>query len=153
MRPAATFALVAVLPLMAACATAPTPPPAEPAAPAVLPSSIPADQLVGNWGLASYHQDADGARTETMARAQCRRPYRIAKGPTGGVMMHLADSRELAELRLKGGTDGKNYLGPEGPITGADREIVSFDGKLMITRWLDPDVAKRYGTMIYVKCR
>ena len=29
-------------------------------------------------------------------------PYTIAKGPTDGVMMHVADDPKLYELRLKG---------------------------------------------------
>jgi len=153
MRTFRSLVLIAALPAIAACATSPQPEsqPAQPAA--VLPSSIPADQLVGNWGLGSYHQDAARARTEAMARTQCRQPYRIAKGPTGGVMMHLADATQLSELRLKGGPGGKNYVGPDGPIDTVDREIVSFDGQVLIMRWLDPDVAGRYGTMIYVRCR
>jgi len=68
-------------------------------------------------------------------------------------MMYLADGKELTELRLKGGNDGKNYVGPDGPIGEADREITSFDGGVMVMRWLDADAAKRYGTMIYVKCK
>jgi hypothetical protein len=150
------LAVIAALPLVAACATTvqqEAAPAASPPAQAVLPSSIPAAQLVGNWGLGSYHQEAQRARTEAVARSQCRNPYRIAMGPTGGVMMHLADSPQLSELRLKGSADGKNYIGPEGPIDTADREIVSFTGQVMILRWLDPDVSSRYGNMIYVRCR
>jgi hypothetical protein len=156
MRVLVAAGLFAALPILSACGSWQLPSlglSSEPAGPAVLPSSIPADQLVGNWGLAAYHQEAQRARTETMARAGCKQPYRIAKGQTGGVMMHLADAAELYELRLKGGPDGKNYLGPEGAINpDYDREIVSYDGKTMVMRWLDPEVAKRYGTMIYVRC-
>jgi hypothetical protein len=118
----------------------------------MLPSNIAADQLVGNWGLASYHQESERARTEAAARKQCNQPYRITKGPTGGVMMYLADNSNLSELRLKGGPDGKNYVGPDGPISEDDREIVSLNGGVMVTRWLDEDKAGRYGTMIYVRC-
>jgi hypothetical protein len=155
MRAARTLAVIAALPLVAACATTvqEPAPAAPPAAEAVLPSSIPAAQLVGNWGLGSYHQEAQRGRTEAMARTQCRNPYRITAGPTGGIMMHLADAAQPSELRLKGSPDGKNYIGPDGPIDTADREIVTFTGQIMTLRWLDPDVAGRYGTMIYVRCR
>jgi len=34
-----------------------------------------------------------------------------------------------------------------------DREFVSFDGKVMILRWIDPEVAGRYGTAVYVRCK
>src|SRR5690606_19015522 len=117
--------------------------PAEPAQPAALPSSIPASQLVGKWGLASYHQESARERTEKMARAQCTQPYTITAGPNGGVMMHLADSAELYELQMKGGPDGRNYVGPEGPLDpDYDREVVMVSGNVMTMRWLDPDPAK-----------
>jgi hypothetical protein len=33
-----------------------------------------------------------------------------------------------------------------------DREIISFDGRVMLTRWIDPEVQGRYGTSVYVRC-
>ncbi|HMK81910.1 MAG TPA: hypothetical protein VK438_19815 [Xanthobacteraceae bacterium] len=121
---------------------------------APLPASIPAQDLVGRWGLAAYHKDEDRARTETAARGQCRQPYNITRGPGGGVIMHLADQSQPTELMLKGGPDGKNYIGPaEDPAAGQrDREIVSFDGRVLITRFVDQEVAGRYGTSVYVRC-
>ena len=69
------------------------------------------------------------------------------------VMMHLADAKEQTELRLKQGSDGKIYLGPEGPAPeSTDREVVTFDGRLLIMRWVDPDNSTRYGTSVYVRC-
>ena len=129
------------------------PPPADaPAAP--LPASIPAQDLVGRWGLAAYHKEEDRNRTEAAAKAQCRQAYNITRGPSGGVIMYLADQAQPAELSLKGGPDGKNYIGPgEDPAGGArDREIVSFDGRVLITRFTDQEVAGRYGTSVYVRC-
>jgi hypothetical protein len=77
----------------------------------------------------------------------------IGAGGHGGVIMHLADEATPQELRLKGSQSGKNYIGPEGPAGGAkDREIVSFDGRVLITRFIDPDAATRYGNMVYVRC-
>ena len=68
-------------------------------------------------------------------------------------MMHLADQRQPTELRLKGSASGKNYIGPAGEAGVAeDREIVSFDGRMLITRFVDPDAGNRYGNMIYVRC-
>ena len=29
---------------------------------------------------------------------------------------------------------------------------MSFDGRVLILRWLDPEVQGRYGTMVYVRC-
>ncbi|MBS0529603.1 MAG: hypothetical protein JSS22_09475 [Proteobacteria bacterium] len=130
----------------------PTPPPEPGVAPEV-PASIRSDEIVGRWGLASYQNANDRARTEAAAKAQCRNPYVIGAGTHGGVIMHLADEATPQELRLKGSQSGKNYIGPEGPAGGEkDREIVSFDGRVLITRFIDPDAATRYGNMVYVRC-
>ena len=82
--------------------------------PAIVAAAVSPDQLVGKWGFAAYHKDEDRARTIKEASAQCNRPYVIAKGPTGGVMMNLADQKELSELFLKAGPNGQTYLGPAG---------------------------------------
>jgi hypothetical protein len=120
---------------------------------AALPSRYSSEEVVGRWGLAAYHREADRGRTEAQARSQCRNPYVITRGPGGGVMMHLADQRQPSELRLKGGPGGKNYIGPDGDAGGpGDREIVSFDGRVLITRYVDPDAGTRYGNMVYVRC-
>ena len=48
---------------------------------------------------------------------------------------------------------GKNYVGPAGAAGGAqDREIASFDGRVLLTRFVDPEVSGRYGTGVYVRC-
>ena len=61
--------------------------------------------------------------------------------------------RRRQELRLKGSQSGKNYIGPESPPGGPkDREIVSFDGHVLITRFIDSDAATRYGNMVYIRC-
>ena len=118
-----------------------------------MPASIRSDEIVGRWGLASYQNPADRARTEAAARGQCKQPYVISAGTSGGVVMHLADQATPQELRLKGSPGGKNYIGPAGPTPGEqDREIVSFDGRVLITRFVDKDAAVRYGNMVYVRC-
>ncbi|RBP17679.1 hypothetical protein DFR50_102171 [Roseiarcus fermentans] len=133
--------------LIAGCATEPPPPPVV-AAPAVS-----ADQLVGKWGFAAYHRDADRARTIKEALAQCNKPYVISKGPTGGVMMNLADQAELTELVLKAGPDGKTYLGPPGDAGTADDRIISnVDANSFTSTYVDPDNTARYGTSVYERC-
>jgi hypothetical protein len=118
-----------------------------------MPASIRADEIVGRWGLASYQNPNDRARTEAAAKGQCKQPYVIGAGSSGGVIMHLADEATPQELRLKGSPSGKNYIGPSGPAGGEkDREIVSFDGRVLVTRFTDPDAATRYGNMVYVRC-
>ena len=129
------------------------PPPQEPGVAPEMPATIRPDEIVGRWGLASFQNPADRARTEAAAKAQCKQPYVIGAGSSGGVIMHLADQATPQELRLKGSPSGKNYIGPPGPAGGEqDREIVSFDGRVLITRFTDKDAATRYGNMVYVRC-
>jgi hypothetical protein len=130
-------------------------PTAEPESAAVpeMPATIRADEIVGRWGLASYQNPADRARTEAAAKAQCKQPYVIGAGSSGGVIMHLADQATPQELRLKGSPGGKNYIGPPGPAGAEqDREIISFDGRVLVTRFTDKDAGVRYGNMVYVRC-
>ncbi len=128
-----------------------SPPP--PAAAPEIPASIRAAEIAGRWGYAAFHKPDDRARTEAAARNGCKQPYVIGLGQNGGVMMHLADTTQPEELRLKGSQGGKNYIGPAGEAGGPqDREIVSFDGRVMVTRFVDQEVASRYGTGVYVRC-
>ena len=133
--------------------SAPPEPAALPAPAPEIPPTIRVSEVIGRWGYAAYHKPEDRARTEAAARAQCNHPYVIGQGPSGGVMMYLADQSELQELRLKGSTNGSNYIGPPGPPGGSqDREVVSFDGRVMLLRFTDPEISGRYGTGIYVRC-
>jgi hypothetical protein len=136
------------LPSLSSSSSAP-----EPGVAPDMPATIRSDEIVGKWGLASYQNPADRPRTEVQAKAQCKQPYVIGAGTSGGVVMHLADQATPQELRLKGSQGGKNYIGPAGPAGGEqDREIVSFDGRVLVTRFVDKDAATRYGNMVYVRC-
>ena len=87
-----------------------------------------------------------------VSQARGSRPYRgeceaasassltsSARVANGGVMMYLADSSQLQELRLKGSQSGKDYIGPAGDTPGMqDREIVSFDGRVLLLKFVDP---------------
>lgn len=151
-----TALVLALLALgLGACATTPQqaePPPLAPAP--VLPPAFPPQDIVGRWGLAAYHREEDRARTEAAATDQCKQPYIITLGSAGGVMMHLADQSKADELRLKGAPGNKTFIGPEGEAAGSpqDREVVFFDGRVLILRWMDSEVQGRYGTMVYVRC-
>ena len=164
-RPSLSTALVLVTLALGLSACATTNPfgtstgPQAPAAPEqvafpLLPPAFPPQDIVGRWGLAAYHKDEDRPRIEAAAANQCKQPYVITLGPTGGVMMHLADHPKPEELRLKGAPGGKTYVGPEGDSPGSaqDREVVAFDGRILILRWMDTEVQSRYGTMVYVRC-
>jgi hypothetical protein len=121
---------------------------ATPVAPA-----IPAAAIAGRWGLAAYHRDEDRTRTEQQARAVCGNPYVIGLGPSGGVVMHLADQPQPEELAVKGAAGNRTFVGPEGEPGGPqDREIIAYDGQIMIMRWMDAEVASRYGTTVFARC-
>ena len=66
-----------------------------------MPATIRADEIVGRWGLASFQNPDDRARTEAAAKGQCKQPYVIGAGQSGGVIMHLADQATPQELRLR----------------------------------------------------
>ena len=118
-----------------------------------LPPLYKPEEIVGRWGIASYTRDADRSRTEAAARKQCAKAYVISKGPSGGVMMHMPDQTQATELRIKSSADARTFIGPGGEAGGAeDREIVSFDGRVLVTRYVDQELATRYGTMVYVRC-
>lgn len=152
LKSAAAGLLLAGLAL-SACSTTPTepPPPAKP----VYSSPIKASELEGRWGLAAYHRPDDATRTAAQAKAQCSNPYVITAGPNGGVMMYLADDNKLTEVVSKQVPGGPIYIGPPDVAAGAqaDREVVKFDGSSLTLKWVDPDVAKRYGTMVFVRCK
>jgi hypothetical protein len=132
---------------------APAPMVTPASAPAASPAAYPVERLVGSWGVASYREEKDRARTEAQAKAQCKLPYVIAKGPTDGVMMHVADDTTPHELTLKGGPGGKTYLGFAGPPgDDQDREILTLTDKMFVARYVNPETNTRYGTFIYARC-
>lgn len=153
--PWAKFAAIPVLAglLLAGCASD-SAQEARPSTVAITaPSNVSLDMVVGRWGVASFHNDKDRKRTEAEARSQCKQPYVVAKGPSDGVMMHVADDPKLYELRLKAGPGNKAYLGFEAPAGDPqDREIISATKSMLVMRFVDPDAHRRYGTFIFVRC-
>ena len=69
-------------------------------------------------------------------------------------MMHLADQATPTELRGQGraGRQELHRAGRGSAGRAADREVEQFDGRILILRWIDPEVQGRYGTMVYVRC-
>lgn len=117
------------------------------------PARYKSEEIVGSWGVAAYQRAADRARAEGMARKQCSKAYPIAIGPNGGVMMHMPDEAAPQEMRIKTSAEGKTFIGPAGEPGGLqDREITSFDGRVLALRYVDPGSARRFGTMLYVRC-
>ena len=152
-------ALAAVGLTIAACSTSGIESPfgpfpgSEPGSPAEAPARYKSEEIVGSWGVAAYQRAGDRARAEGMARKQCSKAYPIAMGPSGGVMMHLPDQGTAQEMRIKTSAEGKSFIGPAGePGSLQDREITSFDGRVLALRYVDPATARRFGTMLYVRC-
>lgn len=115
--------------------------------------AVTAAELEGNWGLASFRNEADRMRTEGEAKSACSNPYSIRKGNSGGVVMHLADQTQPQELYLKSAESGQVFLGPKGdPGMQQDRLIVSFADGVLVARWVDAGTAERFGTMVFVRC-
>jgi hypothetical protein len=102
--------------------------------------------------MAAFHKPEDQARTEVAARNACSPPYPINRSPSGVAMLGH-DNPAMQDMVVKATADGRTYIGP-GPEPGAadDREVVSFDGRVLILKWVDPEVAGRYGTMLLTRC-
>jgi hypothetical protein len=153
-----TIAVAAVLAGLALGACSTTPSPQVDSAPVVapapeMPARVRAAEIVGRYGYAAYHDAKDRNRTEANARGQCKQPFVIGQGTAGGVVMPLADTPQPQELRLKGSAGGKDYIGPAGETPGPqDREIVSFDGRVLLLKYVDPEIDGRYGTGVFVRC-
>ena len=146
---------VALTVAVAGCTTSQSRGPTAAALPAAPPNIVVASaDLVGDWGLASYRDEADRPRTEAEAKVACGNPYRIGPGSGGGVMMHLADQTETTEVFVKAAPTGQVYIGPQGPPGVAqDRLVVAYDANsVLVTDWLDQSARERYGTMIFVRC-
>src|SRR4051812_50020775 len=79
------------------------------------PTSVRSQALIGQWGVASFRQEKDRQRVAAQARAQCKLPYKIASGPTGGGMMHVEGGPPLDEPRPKGGSGRQNPPGLGAP--------------------------------------
>jgi hypothetical protein len=128
-----------------------SPPPAAPVT--AIPPSLRPDDIVGRWGLAAYHRDQDRARTEVAAKDQCTQPYLIDRSPGGNIFMLGHDNPQPQEMILKGSVEGKTYVGPGPSPAGVDdREVVSFEGQVLVLKWVDPEIAGRYGIMVLARC-
>jgi hypothetical protein len=154
-RGACTGALVVLAGALAGCNSSSgsvlgSPAPTASATPAV---AVTVTDLAGNWGLASYRNEADKARTEAEAKVACGNPYQIGPGSKGGVVMHLADQTQPTEVFLKVASDGRVFIGPRGPAgTKQDRLILSYADNVLVTEWMDASARERYGTMLFVRC-
>lgn len=134
------------------CAGTQNPPPLALTGPPPKPSISPSD-VIGRWGLGAYHRAEDRARTEAITKGQCNMPYVIGAGNEGTVTMLTHDSPTFVQVQIKANQEGRTFIGP-GPELGGpdDREVMSYNGRVLILRWTDPEVAGRYGTQLLVRC-
>jgi hypothetical protein len=123
----------------------------EPGVAPEMPATIRADEIVGRWGLASYQNPNDRARTEAAARSQCKQPYVIwpvprrrdhASGRPGDAA-GTAPQRAARAARI---TSARRADPGE-----RDREIVSFDGRVLVTVH-GQGRRGSLATMVYVRC-
>jgi len=128
------------------------PAPSAPSAPASPASGLRADSIVGSWGVAAYHSEINRARAEHAATGQCFRPYVIERGDAGVVRMLGHDNPNVQDMMIKVG-GGRTYIGP-GAVPGGpdDREVLFFNGRVLVLKWTDPFVVFRYGIMVLVRC-
>ena len=62
------------------------------------------------------------------------------------------DNPQPQEMTVKGSIEGKTYIGPGAYPGIEDREVVRFDGQVLILKWVNPEVAGRYGLMVLARC-
>jgi hypothetical protein len=150
--PLCSMSIMAATMALSGCVATQSPPSAALTGPPPDPSISPSD-VIGRWGLGAYHREQDRARTETIVRSQCTQPYVISAGNPGNVMMLTHDSPKYVEVQIKADQEGRTFIGP-GPEPGVadDREVVSYNGRVLILRWVDPEVAGRYGIQLLVRC-
>ena len=135
-----------------------SPPPPDPAtvqplpAPEI-PASIRSSEVVGRWGYAAYHKPEDRPRTETAARGQCNHPYVMVEDAEARADRTRVREVPRADVRLDASVlRDRLQLDWTLSFERLDREIASFDGRVMVLRFTDPEVAGRYGTGVYVRC-
>jgi hypothetical protein len=63
------------------------------------------------------------------------------------------DNPTPQNMKIKVNLEGKTYIGP-GPIPGKpdDREVITFDGNVLVLKWVDPAIVERYGITVLVRC-
>jgi hypothetical protein len=128
------------------------PPASELPTPQPAPPGLRAEDIIGYWGVAAYHRVSDRTRAEVAARGQCFHPYVINRSAAGHITMLGHDNPQPQDMMIKIG-GGKTYIGPGTAPGGTDdREVVSFDGRVLVLKWTDPLSFYRFGIMVLVRC-
>ncbi len=81
-------------------------------------------------------------------------PYVIGAGAHGRRHHASGGRSDAAGTAPEGQPERQELYRPRRapPADEKDREIVSFDGRVLVTRFIDKDAAVRYGNMVYVRC-
>lgn len=107
-----------------------------------------ASDLVGRWGVAAYWNDSDAQRITAQARGFCSQPYTIGAGRNGGAMMFEAFEGRQREFTVSGG----RIVPLEGGNSRLVKNIVSWNGQVLVFRYADEEAGRKYGNMVFARC-
>jgi hypothetical protein len=117
-------------------------------APAVAQAQSSAD-LVGRWGVAAYWNPSDAQPTTQRARAACNQPYVITRGAKGGAVMFEPFDGKRREMVIT----GRQIVAAEGADSRTTKTIQSWDGQVMVFTYDDDEAKRKYGNMVFARCR
>jgi hypothetical protein len=104
--------------------------------------------LVGRWGVAAYWNDSDAQRIVQQARGFCGQPYTITAGRNGGAMMFEAFEGRQREFQISG-----RAIVPVGDANPRlVKDIVSWNGQVLVFRYRDEEAGRKYGNMVFSRC-
>jgi hypothetical protein len=104
--------------------------------------------LVGRWGVAAYWNDSDAQRITAQARGFCNQPYTITAGRNGGAMMFEAFEGRQREFTVSGG----RIVPADGSNPRLVKNIVSWNGQVLVFRYADEEAGRKYGNMVFARC-
>jgi hypothetical protein len=104
--------------------------------------------LVGRWGVAAYWNESDAQRISQQARSFCNQPYTITAGRNGGAMMFEAFEGRQREFQVSG-----RSIVPVGDSNARlVKDIVSWNGQVLVFRYRDEEAGRKYGNMVFARC-
>ena len=112
-------------------------------------SSPKTDDLVGQWGVAAYWNEADAAKVTAQAKSFCNKPYTIARGANGGAMMFEPFDGKPKEVRIQSG----QIVAADGSDSRTTKTITSWNGATLVFNYVDEEAKRKYGNMVFVRCR
>jgi hypothetical protein len=107
-----------------------------------------AADLVGRWGVAAYWSESDAQRITAQARGFCNQPYTITAGRNGGAMMFEAFEGRQREFTVRGG----QIVPVEGGNPKLVKNVLSWNGQVLVFRYVEEEPARKYGNMVFSRC-